>query len=344
MKAVKIGQHSLLRTILSNPSGAGLPLKLMRLCARFFLCVCLAVASAIAFAGEPARPQVPDSVVLETDVEYGRADGVSLRLDLARPRQIPKERMPVVVWIHGGGWKAGNRASGLSSSIRWAREYQMIGVTISYRFSGQAKWPAQIHDCKAAIRWLRANANRYHLNPERIGVWGTSAGGHLSAFLAVTGDRPEFEGNSGSPGHSSRVACAVVLAGPSDFLAYKDFQRRSWGQPNSPGGAEHDLFGHSLDGPERNKVIAASPVSYARAALPPILIVHGTNDDVVPFDQARRFHEALRKVGATAYLVRVEGGGHGVVTIAADPINRFFRKYLLGEDVRVSDEVIPAKR
>lgn len=294
----------------------------------------------------PSAPAQGIEVKTETDVPYGDLDiSERLVLDLALPDDNETEPRPLVVWIHGGGWKGGDKKSGLGIVENLVATGKYIGASINYRQSGTHKWPAQIHDCKAAIRWLRANAKRYRIDPERIGVFGTSAGGHLSAMMATTGGIERFEGEGGNPDQSSRVTCAAVLAGPSDFLAYKDFQRDSWGQPNSPGGAEHDLFGHPLDA-EPRKVRDASPISHIDAEDPPVLVLHGELDPVVPFNQAELFDEALTKAGVDVTFVRVIRGGHTVAAVGKDRIDAFFAKHLAGDnDAEISGEPIdPGQR
>ena len=131
----------------------------------------------------------------------------------------------MIVWIHGGGWVYGSKS--ISRVLPFVASGDYVGVAIGYRLSREAIWPACIHDCKAAIRWLKANAKKYNIDPERIGVFGHSAGAHLAVLLSTSGGIDELEGESGSAGQSSRVACGIGLSGMYDFVAVKDFERKN---------------------------------------------------------------------------------------------------------------------
>jgi len=244
------------------------------------------------------------SVSRTRNVVYGHAGARDLHLDIEQPNP-PLPRMPAVVHIHGGGFAFGSY-HGRDNLALAALGFFCINV--EYRLSGEAKWPAQIHDCKAAIRWLRANAERYHIDPERIGVWGESAGGHLAAMVGTSGDVPSLEGDSGSPGLSSKVACVVDRYGPTNFLAMV-------GQPGSQKHEAADSFESKLLGrplPEVPELVRqADPCHWVTAACPPFLIQHGTKDMAVPFGQSELLADALGKVGVSVTLRRVEGADHG---------------------------------
>ncbi|MBO0881173.1 MAG: alpha/beta hydrolase, partial [Mycobacterium sp.] len=139
---------------------------------------------------------------------YGNADGVELSLDLVLPQD--KSAHPAAVWLFGGGWSDGSRTNGVSYWCSLLAAHGIACAAVDYRLSGDAPFPAQIHDVKAAIRWLRANAEAYQIDPDRIGIWGHSAGGHLAALAALTGDLPELEGHCGTPGVSSRIQAAAI--------------------------------------------------------------------------------------------------------------------------------------
>jgi acetyl esterase/lipase len=216
------------------------------------------------------------------------------------------------------------------------RTGQYAGVSAGYRLSGEAKWPAQIHDCKAAIRWVRANATKYGLDADHIGVWGRSAGSHLALMLGVSGDVPELEGDIGSyKGVSSKVVAVANFFAVSELLALigqpGDIGRIRWVAPEAA-----NLIGGGLrENPEKAK--AASPVTYVTPNDPPVLTVHGTKDRKVPYDQAVRLDAALRKAGVPSYFVTVKGGGHGNFGTVADArMKAFFDKYLRGKDVKIS--------
>src|SRR2546423_8837559 len=162
----------------------------------------------------PPKPFVPETVVCEPDVEYANPDGQHLQLDLARPK-TGTGPFPAIICIHGGGFRAGTRQGYDGLCLKLA-EQGYVAATVSYRLAPKYPFPAAVHDTKAAVRWLRANAAKYQIDPERIGVTGGSAGGHLAQFLGVTAGGTEFEGDQ-NPGVSSSVACVVNFYGPSDF-------------------------------------------------------------------------------------------------------------------------------
>ena len=186
------------------------------------LCGLLVLASAIctmsielAEAQTPANLAVPENVIFEPNLEYSNPDDQHLQLDLARPKR-GNGPFPAIACLHGGGFLAGTRQGYDGLCLRLAQQ-GYVAVTVSYRLAPNYQFPAAIHDVKAAIRWLRANAQQYKIDPDRIGVTGGSAGGHLAQFLGVTGGVRQFEGTGGHAEQSSRVACVVNYYGPSDF-------------------------------------------------------------------------------------------------------------------------------
>jgi acetyl esterase/lipase len=202
------------------------------------------------------------------------------------------------------------------------------GVTINYRLSGEAPWPAQILDAKAAIRWVRANAEKYHLDPDRIGVIGGSAGGHLVALLGTSGGVEALEGDPGPyPGVSSKVRCVVDEFGPSELLAMGD--PPGFSAHNAANSPESRLLGGPIL--ERREIArAASPITYVSKDDPPFLIIHGDKDPTVPFDQSERLAKALKTSGVEVWFIKVEGGGHGGFRNPELPrrIRQFFDKNL----------------
>ena len=299
---------------------------------------CLA-QQAPAQQGSGLRGELAEKYTLKRDVEYGRAGDRALLLDLILPKAASEQPRPVIAWIHGGGWRNGDKNSGAARLAPLLAGGEYVGVSIGYRISGEATWPAQIHDCKAAIRWLRANATQYNIDPNRIGVWGSSAGGHLVSLLGASGDVKELEGDNGSSGYSSRVNCVVDYCGPSDFLAF-GIQAPRMQEPN---GAVYRLFGGPLASHEAS-ARAASPVTHVSADDPPILVVHGTQDNTVPIKQAELFEAALRKAGVDVTYIRMEGGGHGIGgPEITDRVGQFFSKHLLGKEIVVSAEPITVK-
>jgi acetyl esterase/lipase len=287
--------------------------------------------------------RVPDTMQHIADVPYAATDNPRQQLDLLLPKEKKGNgRLPVVVLIHGGAWMGGDRKSGLPMLAAVVAGGEYAGVTVGYRLSGEATWPAQIHDCKAAIRWVRANASQYQLDPDKIGVAGGSAGGHLVAMLGTTGDDPSLEGTLGKHlGISTKVQCVVDQFGPSDLLTIgKAPSSIKHDAPDSP---ESRLLG----GPVQSKPDAArdaSPVTHVSADDPPFLVIHGTSDNVVPFDQSKRMVDALRKAGVSTVFIPVAGGGHGNFRTpeVARRVRLFFDKHLRGKDVTVPDDAIPA--
>ena len=284
----------------------------------------------------PMPLKVPENVIVERDVEYGKVGDAVLQLDVIRPKVTGTKPLPAIVWIHGGGWEAGNKASGTNRIAPLVASGEFVGFSIAYRFSSQAHWPAQIHDCKAAIRWIRANAAKYNIAPDRIGVWGVSAGGHLVSMLGTSGDVKELEGENGSADHSSRVRCVVDFCGPSDFPAFAVAV-----PPLNFGVTPVSKLLGGLVNEKPDVAKEASPITYVTKDDPPFLIVHGTRDPLVPFSQAERFHAALKQAGVSSTFVRIEEGGHG---IGGPEVNRrvvaFLQKQLLGKDVEISADPI----
>ena len=180
---------------------------------RPLLTVLLAVALCAAnTAAQPKSQPVPEGVTVHRDLEYVEKGHARNKLDVYQPKS--EGALPVVVWIHGGAWQTGSKEN---CPALFLSEKGYAVVSVNYRLSGHAVFPAQIEDCKAALRWVRANAKVYNLNPERIGVWGSSAGGHLAALLGTSGEVEALEGKGGNAKQSSRVQCAVDFFGPTDF-------------------------------------------------------------------------------------------------------------------------------
>ena len=267
-------------------------------------------------------PGLPEGVRVLHDLEFAKPEGVSLKLDLYLPVEAPDGPMPAIVWVHGGGWKNGSRANCKAS---WLAADGYAIASISYRLTDAGTWPDQINDCYAAVRWLRANAHQYELDPKRIGAWGSSAGGHLVALL---GTRP-FPRNELI---SSRVQAVCDWFGPSDLLTMP---------PNTLGnGRTQEQIAASngsllLAGTVREqpaKAMDASAVDHVSADDPAFLIMHGDRDFGVPLDQSARLHARLVEAGVESTLHVVEGAGHGGPLFDSpevrEAIRVFFRKHL----------------
>lgn len=294
------------------------------LAATWLLLIALFATATAPARAEPCKPSpmspethasgIPAGIRAEPDLPYADTAHPRQRLDLYLPASPPTSQpLPLVVFFHGGAFLGGDRKPesapadpcGLNLLLAMVASGNYAAASIGYRLSPEALWPAQIHDAKAAIRWLRAHAARYHLDPGRIGVLGTSAGGHLAAMLGTSGGVASLEGDLGRHRDvSSRVTCVVDQYGPTDFLALHGPDNRS---PDTPAAK---LIGGPLPD-HREAVRSASPITWAAAASPPFLIIHGTQDPVVSFAQSELLFAALQRAGVAATLVPVIGGGHG---------------------------------
>lgn len=261
---------------------------------------------------------LPAAAEFAGDVAYAENGHERQKLDIAFLKN--GRARPLLVWIHGGAYMGGDKSENHAIWGELMTEGYAV-ATINYRLSGDAKWPAQITDCKAAIRYLRAHAKAYNLAPGRIAVWGSSAGGHLAALVGVSGGVKSFDIGE-HPEHSSAVSCAVDLFGPADFETMPQFtspdspEARLWGRPTS----------EALE-----MARSASPISYLSRDTPPLLILHGDADGVVHLSQSQQLHAAMEKAGAPGELVILPGAGHSHVDVwmrKRDHILAFFEQYL----------------
>lgn len=258
------------------------------------------VALGVACTAAAAELAVPDSVVFERGIEFSNPDNQHLQLNLARPRQ-GEGPFPAIVCIHGGGFRAGTREGYDALCVSLAQQ-GYLAVTITYRLSPAYRFPAAVQDSKAAVRWLRANAARYHLDPARIGTIGGSAGGHLALFLGVTAGVKEFEGE-GNLDQSSRVTCVVSHYGPSDFT-------KSYGKSVDAHEVLPLFFGGNLT-EKRREHIAGSPLNWVTPNAAPTLCIHGTEDKYVAYEQAEWMVDRLKAAAVDAELLTLTGAGHG---------------------------------
>jgi acetyl esterase/lipase len=285
-------------------------------------------------------PSKANSIAWIANIPYVPGAGSPQQLDLYLPTN--QKNMPLIVYVHGGGYGHGDK---FGDSLN-PNELQLLWdgyamASINYRLTPAAIWPAQIEDCKAAVRWLKANARQYGYDPNRIGVMGESAGGQLVAILGTTSGSKKFDVGENLD-TSSDVTCAVDLFGPADFTAP---------EMSSDGGAIALLGGPIQE--HLDLARSASPIYYVHADEPPMLVIQGTADHLVPFLQSERLVDAMEKAGAPFYFHTVVGGGHnpyfglnfnaaktnfegagGGVGLFEDPmveplIFGFFRHYLL---------------
>ena len=259
---------------------------------------------------QPAtRPTLPTGIVAERDVNYAGAIGRSQTLDIFYPAKADAPA-PLIIWVHGGGWSGGDKRDNPALGML---KLGYAVASLNYRFSQEAIYPAQIQDCKGAIRWLRANAQKYNINPKRFGVWGASAGGHLVALLGTGGDAKELEGDiGGNLGQSSSVQCVCDWFGPTDMSV---FFKEAAEIPNifkaDPNGSPiAKLFGGQVS-EHLDLVKLANPITFVKKENPPFLIVHGDKDAIVPLAQSEILTEALKKAGVDVHLEVLVGAGHG---------------------------------
>jgi acetyl esterase/lipase len=260
--------------------------------------------------------EVADATI-HRDLVYKTVNGAALTLDLYCPEKVSGPA-PVIVWIHGGAWRRGGKRK--CPAVALVPDGYAV-ASIDYRLSSTAPFPAQIEDCKAAVRWLRANAAKYNLDADRIGVWGMSAGGHLAALLGTSGGVPELEGSGDNMQYSSRVQAVCAVAGPTNLPALTNVGPKRMS-------AIEGLLGGPLE-KDKAKAIAASPIHYVSKDDPPFLIVHGEGDRVIPVEQSQRLYEALQKAGVNATLKILPQVGHqGVLMDAVKDAEVFFNATL----------------
>jgi len=289
-----------------------------------FLVWLLAALSLSGCFGPPRSITEPEGVRIVRDWTYATVDGEELQLDLYLPERFDKP-LPLVVWIHGGGWVTGER-SPCPVAMLATRGYAV--ASISYRLSrGEVTFPTPLHDCKAAIRWLRTNAWRFGCDPQRIGVLGASAGGQLAALLGTTADDPALEGNEGITGVSSRVQAVCTLFAATDFVHLEEVEDDHW-RINLV--AKALLHGPPSKHPEL--AAAASPITHVTKDDAPFLLIHGTADSMIPPAQSERMHAALKAAGADSSLLLIEGMPHGNRTLAREDlqqaVDKFFAAHL----------------
>jgi acetyl esterase/lipase len=270
--------------------------------------------------GENAR--LPAGTTAYHDLAYVTNGHARQKLDLYIPKT--KSKAPLIIFIHGGGFSGGDKG-GQNPGPFLSEGYAF--ASLNYRLSGDAIFPAQIEDCKAAVRWLRSNAERYKLDPDRFGAWGTSAGGHLVAMLGTTGETTVFDVGE-NPGVSSRVQAVADWFGPTDFLQMDAHRVPNGMGHDAPGSPESRLIGGALQR-NKDKVARANPITYITSSAPPFLIAHGDADRLVPYHQSVLLEAALKKAGVAVTFHTVKGGGHGLRDETADKMRKeFFARYL----------------
>ena len=273
------------------------------------LAFCLALVSALLAQDEN---QSTSDYTVVADLQYCTGAGKPLLMDVFVPRTRIHDPTPAVLWLHGGGWERGDKNG--NSGARFLASAGFVTASIYYRLSDEAKFPADIEDCKCAIRYLRANALRFGIDPSRIGVAGASSGGHLALLAGTADEKAGFEGSGGWPKVSSRVKAVVSYYGPTDFRTMStDFGARAQA-------AITKLLGVPFQ--ENPATYAhASPISYISPDDPPLLIFHGDSDTLVPFSQSERMREAYVRAGLKAELVKVGNASHDFEPISNKPLS-----------------------
>lgn len=304
-------------------------------------CTSLGIAAVRRFSA-PGPPDVPEGTVATRDIVFTRTTDGPLVLDVYRPETPADEKLPVVLYTFGGGWIIGNRHQvGEFGYIRLV-DHGYAVVAADYRYSTTAIFPAQIHDVKAALRWIRANADEHGFDPARVAILGPSAGGHLAALAGTSGDVPSLDGDFAewTPSErklSTRVQAVVDFFGPTDLSVYRE-QHRENGIGDT--GSLDVFLDPLLGGPVAENLARAgmaSPIAYATPDDPPFLIIHGDADPVVPYQQSLMLRDALENVGVDVTLLTIEGGNHGRTPV-------FTSQELLDEIASWLDEKLAVSR
>src|SRR5262245_40335900 len=277
---------------------------------------------------QPKGPKLPDGTAEHRDLRYGEHKERNT-LDLFVPKS--DKPVPLIVWIHGGAWQGGSKDGNNPALPLLAKGYAV--AAINYRLSQHAVYPAQIQDCKEAVRFLRASAKKYNLNPDAFGVWGASAGGHLVTLMGTTGGVKELSfPDSPRKDMSDRVQCVVDFFGPTDLTKMAvQAGANSKIDHDSPTSPESKLVGGAIQ-QNKEKAAKANPINYVSKDSAPFLILHGDADPLVPLGQSELLHAALKKAGVPSELVVIKGGGHGGAGFATQEnqqkIEQFFDKHL----------------
>jgi acetyl esterase/lipase len=229
---------------------------------------------------------------IEKDIVFGKGGDIDLRLDIYRPPAGTQNGM-ATIHMHGGGFTGGSKNT-LSERVPPYARRGYVSLAVQYRLTGQAKWPAQIEDVKAAIRWARANAKSLGIDAGKIAVVGHSAGGHLALFAAATANRPEFEGKGGTPGVGTEVVACCAYYPATEVRPRAD-------------GTVHALMPAGSDEAAHR---GASPLTYIATGFPPTVIFHGTADTTIPLDSSERLFKQLRDARVPAELHAIEGVPH----------------------------------
>lgn len=281
--------------------------------------------------GNKGNPPDLSGIEVLRDLPYAETENPRQRLDVYLPKARKSDApLPIIVFIHGGAWQEGDKSSGQGNLLRYVKSGDYAGISIGYRLTNEAQWPAQIHDCKAAIRWIKSHAKERGLDPGKVAVWGISAGGHLVSMLGTSGDVKELEGTLGKHlDQDSKVTCVLNYFGPEDLLTFVR-------QPSTIDRTKGSDYPEAklLGGPVQEHEAAAkeaSPVTHVSKGDAPFFTAHGTKDPLVPYAQAKELHATLQKAGVPSLLQEMTNGGHGFQSAVLDErVKQFLDLHLRG--------------
>ncbi len=273
---------------------------------------CILIAGLLFIHSLSLNGQTPSEIIIKKDIVYGHVGGTDQKLDIGQPEG--KGPFPVILFFHGGGWQQGDKPH----MHRWIRQFVSlgyVGVSVGYRFAPQYKWPSQVQDAKAAVRYLRAHAEELNIDPTRVGVMGESAGGYLALMVGVASPNDGLEGDSGNSGFSSNVQAVVSYFSATDFTLpglpltpeleaeMQKYYKKSLKEVRA------EFTGAS--GPDDLILKKISVLPYVDKDDPPVMMFHGDSDPFVSLEHPRRLQNALQKANVPSELIIVKAGGHG---------------------------------
>jgi len=298
-----------------------------------FVTVAAALVAVSATAQAPSNPVIPPTgTIVHRDMAYVANGHERQKLDLYLPSSGLRP-LPLIVAVHGGAWSRNDKADHANTAwlvpILVKAGYAV--ASLNYRFSQHATFPAQIHDVKAAVRWLRSNASTYGLDPTRFGAWGPSSGGHLVNLLGTSAGVNAMDGTLGPTDQSTRVQAVVDWYGATDFLQMDAHRLPNSDTHDSPDSPESRLLGGPLE-KMHEAATAANPITYITRDDPPFFIFHGDNDHTVPPHQSTLLRDALATAGVKVQFHAVAGADHGGPLFQTEEIARmlmgFFDQHL----------------